>query len=144
MHADGEAACELVGVVGHVLETHTSDRRLTDVGLLTTQAMVLLNTVLLTLHHQQNKRSEIENGRKFRNFRSEVNRRSLDGSAPIFRIALMGAEENAETKSKSVETSLNLSERVEEKLNHGWSIQILEGGQLLLVPPGRQLAPDTD
>jgi hypothetical protein len=47
----------------------------------------------------------------------------------------MGAEENAETQSKSVETSSQLSRAVEQKLDYGWSIQILDGGQLLLVPP---------
>lgn len=54
----------------------------------------------------------------------------------------MGADEIAETKSKTVESSLELSGQVEQKLDHGWSIQILEGGQLLLVPPGRQLDPE--
>ena len=47
----------------------------------------------------------------------------------------MGADENAETQSKSVETSSKLSEEIEEKLDHGWSIKVTDAGQLLLTPP---------
>jgi hypothetical protein len=55
----------------------------------------------------------------------------------------MGADENAETESKAVEPSSDLNERIEEKLSHGWTIQIREGGQLLLVPPPTYGEPPT-
>lgn len=45
----------------------------------------------------------------------------------------MGAVENAETQSKTVQK--DLSERIEEKLDNGWRISSLPGGQLLLIPP---------
>ena len=73
-------------------------------------------------------------------FREGSNRGSLDGSAPIFRIALMGAGENAETKSKSVETSFSPS--VLEKLDLGWVISETAEGQLLLVPPSSYGEPE--
>lgn len=55
----------------------------------------------------------------------------------------MGAGEKSETKSKAVEPSLDASEQVEESLDGGWSIQILEGGQLLLVPPPKYAEPES-
>lgn len=53
----------------------------------------------------------------------------------------MGAEENAETQSKAVEPSKTLGETIHERLDDGWSIQILQGGQLLLVPPPKYGEP---
>lgn len=58
---------------------------------------------------------------------------AFDKSAPIFRIALMGADENAETKSKAVEPSFSPS--ILEKLDAGWTISEQGEGQLVLVPP---------
>lgn len=45
----------------------------------------------------------------------------------------MGADEIAETKSKTVESSF--SPTVLEKLDNGWVISESQEGQLLLVPP---------
>jgi hypothetical protein len=59
----------------------------------------------------------------------------LTGLRPFLEFALMGAEENAETQSKAVEPSKTLGEGIHEKLADGWTIQVLQGGQLLLVPP---------
>lgn len=53
----------------------------------------------------------------------------------------MGADENAETESKAVEPSSELGGKIEQELSNGWSIQILEGGQLLLVPPPKYGEP---
>ena len=45
----------------------------------------------------------------------------------------MGADEIASSESETRETPL--SDRIEEKLDHGWRIESLPDGQLLLIPP---------
>ncbi len=45
----------------------------------------------------------------------------------------MGADEEFQAQPEAISTSLG--ERVEEKLDHGWRISSLPGGQLLLIPP---------
>lgn len=57
----------------------------------------------------------------------------LDKSAPIFRLAVMGADEIPERSEDDLGTSLG--ESLEEKLDHGWRIVSLPEGQLLLLPP---------
>lgn len=53
----------------------------------------------------------------------------------------MGAEENAETKSKAVEPSKTLGAEIHERLDDGWEIKVLQNGQLLLVPPPKYGEP---
>lgn len=62
---------------------------------------------------------------------------SLDKSAPIFRLAVMGADEEAETKSKSLsDFDFVFGPSVLEKLDAGWYItERGSDGQLLLLPP---------
>jgi len=45
----------------------------------------------------------------------------------------MGADEITSDEVRDISEALAKS--VEQKLDHGWSIAILSGGQLLLVPP---------
>lgn len=58
---------------------------------------------------------------------------ALDRSAPIFRLAVMGADEETERSEDVVVSSI--SERLEEQLDHGWRIVSLPSGELLLLPP---------
>lgn len=71
---------------------------------------------------------EFANCRKFARAR-------LDKFAAIFRIALMGADENAE-RSEDVQ-AVNVSESIKEKLDRGWELREQQDGQLLLIPPPR-------
>jgi hypothetical protein len=66
-------------------------------------------------------------------------RPGLDRSAPIFRLALMGADEEDQTKSDSFEALF--SEGAVEKLSDGWRIASLPDGQLLLLGPPRYGEP---
>lgn len=58
---------------------------------------------------------------------------ALDRSAPIFRLALMGADEQSEGLPE--DRLGTLGETMVEKLSDGWTIQVTRSGQLLLSPP---------
>ena len=68
---------------------------------------------------------------------------AFDFCAPIFRLALMGADEEAETKSKTVEAvDFVFGPSVLEKLDAGWRIaERGSDGQLLLLPPAGVASP---
>jgi hypothetical protein len=62
-------------------------------------------------------------------------RGALDKFAPIFRLALMGADEKAEAPAEGVISAF--AAEVEQKLNDGWRVSMTTDGQLLLIPPSR-------
>ena len=110
MHEDREAAARIGAErLGHLVEDRTSDRKL---PLLTSpewpETVGICGVFVLA---------------------------TLDKFAAIFRIALMGAEEQTE-RSEDV-PALNLSESIQEKLDRGWTLREDQTGQILLVPPSR-------
>jgi hypothetical protein len=75
------------------------------------------------------------NSRKERLIRFGERWFNLDRSAPIFRLALMGADENAQTQSETFE--LFFAPAVLQKLDDGWYIGESVDGQLQILPPPR-------
>ena len=67
-------------------------------------------------------------------------RSDLTDSAPILEFALMGADENAETQSKSVETSLVASDIIYEA--DGLQLGETSDGQIVLIVDAGRIAPE--
>jgi hypothetical protein len=67
-------------------------------------------------------------------------RSGLTDSAPILEFALMGADEESETKSKSVETSLVASDVIYEA--NGLQLGETSDGQIVLIVDAGRIAPE--